>query len=72
MKILKRIALVLGVLVGIWLILALFAPSNVRVERTAMINAPAAIVFDQVNTLQHWKAWSYWDNIDKITMKDSF
>jgi effector-binding domain-containing protein len=72
MKILKRIALVLGVLVGIWLILALFAPSNVRVERTTMINAPSAIVFDQVNTLQHWKAWSYWDNIDKTTMKDSF
>jgi effector-binding domain-containing protein len=72
MKILKRIGIVLGVLVGIWVILALFAPAKVHVERTTMVNAPSNVVFEQVNTLGNWKSWSYWDNIDKVTMKDSF
>ncbi|MDQ3110240.1 MAG: GyrI-like domain-containing protein [Bacteroidota bacterium] len=71
MKIVKRISIVLGILVGIWLILALIAPSSAHVERSVMVNAPAATVFDQVNTMQNWKSWSYWDNIDK-NMKDSF
>lgn len=72
MKIVKRIALVLGILVGIWLILALIAPAECHVERTTVINAPAATVYEQVNSFRNWKTWSYWDNIDKQTMNDSF
>ena len=72
MKIVKRIALVLVILAGIWTILAFCGKSNVHVERTAMINAPASAAFDEVNTLKQWKTWSYWDNIDKVSMKDSF
>jgi effector-binding domain-containing protein len=71
MKIVKRIAIVLGILIGIWLILAVIAPGKTRVERSVMVQAPAATVFEHVNTLGKWKSWSYWDNIDK-NMKDSF
>lgn len=72
MKIVKRIAIVLGILLGTWIILALVAKSEVHVERTLMINAPASAAFEQVNSFRNWKTWSYWDNIDKVTMKDSF
>jgi effector-binding domain-containing protein len=72
MKIAKRIGIVLGVLVGIWLILALFAPASVHVERTTTVNAPSNVVYDQVNNFHNWKSWSYWDNIDTVTMNDSF
>jgi effector-binding domain-containing protein len=72
MKIAKRIGIVLGVLIGIWLILALIAPASVHVERTTTVNAPSNVVYDQVNNFHNWKTWSYWDNIDKVTMKDSF
>jgi effector-binding domain-containing protein len=72
MKILKRIAIVIVILLGIWIILALFAKSEVHVERSLMINAPASAAFEQVNNFRKWKTWSYWDNIDKTTMKDSF
>jgi effector-binding domain-containing protein len=71
MKIVKRIAIVLGILIGIWLILAVIAPGDCHVERSVMVQAPAATVFEQVNTIGKWKSWSYWDNIDK-NMKDSF
>src|ERR1044071_9690247 len=72
MKILKRIGIVLGVLIVIWLIMAVFAPASAHVERTTIVNAPSNVVYDQVNNFHNWKSWSYWDNIDKVTMKDSF
>jgi effector-binding domain-containing protein len=71
-KFLKRTGIVLLVLVLIWTITALFSSPTCHVERTMAINAPAGVVFDQINTLQNWKKWSYWDNIDKISMHDSF
>lgn len=72
MKIAKRIGIVLGVLIVIWLILAVFAPSSAHVQRTTIINAPSNVVYDNVNNFHNWKSWSYWDNIDKVTMNDSF
>ncbi len=72
MKILKRILLVLGILLGIWIIIALFVPAECHIERSTVINAPAATVYAQVNNFHNWKSWSYWDNIDTVTMKDSF
>jgi hypothetical protein len=35
-------------------------PSEIHVERSAMINAPAEQVFAQVNDLKKWKDWSPW------------
>ena len=64
MKILKRALLVLIVLIGIYLIIGLFAPSHVHVERSTFIESNAATVFGEINSLKQWKKWSYWDNID--------
>lgn len=64
MKILKRIAIVLGALVVVYLVVAMVCSSTVHVERSMVINADSKTVYDQVNTLQNWKSWSYWDNID--------
>lgn len=59
-KILKWIAIVLG---GIFVI-TMFFPSTARVERSISINAPTSIVFDQINILKNWPAWSPWHDID--------
>ncbi|HEX8514635.1 MAG TPA: SRPBCC family protein [Bacteroidia bacterium] len=64
MRILKKILLVLAVIFGLFILISLFLPSKVKVERSAMINAPTAVVFGQVNNFHHWPKWSYWDNID--------
>ena len=39
-------------------------PSEFRVTRSATIAAPAARVFDQVNELPKWNAWSPWAKLD--------
>ncbi len=71
MKALKVILFGLLGLAGIYLILALFAPSKIHVERTMVINADANIVHGQINDLKNWKKWSFWDNIDP-NMKSTF
>ncbi|MCW3103987.1 MAG: hypothetical protein JWO09_2427 [Bacteroidetes bacterium] len=71
MKILKKIGIALLVLVALFLIVSLFLPSNVRVERSTQINVPASVAFSQVNNFHNWPQWSYWDNIDPA-MKSTY
>lgn len=71
MKILKKIGIFILVLLALVCIVSLFLPSEVKVERSVLINAPADVVFNQVNDLTQWKSWSYWDNIDP-NMKSTF
>lgn len=71
MKILKKIGIALLVIVGLYLLISLFLPGTIKVERSITINAPASVVFEQINTLKNWKGWSYWDNIDSA-MKSEY
>lgn len=64
MKILKRILIVLVVIIAVLLVVSLFLPSKVRVERSMIINAPTEIVFDQINNLHNWEAWSPWRKME--------
>ncbi len=63
----RKLLIALGVIV---LLLAVFAvvvamqPSEFEVTRTGTINAPPAVVFDHVNNLSKWQAWSPWDERD--------
>ncbi len=40
--------------------IGLFLPNDYRVERSIEIDATPEAVFDQVNTLKNWNAWSPW------------
>lgn len=64
MNILKKIGIGLLVIILILVIISLFIPSKVHIERSVIINAPVKTVFDAVNNLKTWKNWSYWDRID--------
>ncbi len=68
MKIALRI---LGAFLILFLILALFTPKHHDVERSALIMSPSEIVFDQINDLNKWAAWSPWDKMDP-EMKKTF
>ena len=72
MKFLKRFAMVIVMLILVWMVLALIAPKNVHVERSKVMQTDASVVFGQINTLKNWKTWSFWDQIDTKTMKDSW
>ncbi|WP_400192941.1 SRPBCC family protein [Hymenobacter sp. B81] len=64
MKTLPKVALgLLAAGAGLSLI-GLLLPRQVRVERTLTMQAPPAAVFNQINTLRNWEAWSPWHKID--------
>jgi effector-binding domain-containing protein len=71
MKILKKIGIGLLVLIALLVVISLFLPSKVHVQRSIMINAPAKTIFHTVNNLKTWINWSYWDRIDP-NMKSTF
>jgi uncharacterized protein YndB with AHSA1/START domain len=64
MKILKRVMFVLLAIIALLVLVALFLPSKVHVERSISIVAPAEVVFEQVNTLKNWEYWSPWHDRD--------
>lgn len=61
---LKTILIVLACLVGLWLITATVMPSKSVIARKTEINAPADTIFKEINTIQNWKKWSYWEKAD--------
>lgn len=61
---LKKILIIVAILIAIFLVIVAVQPAGFRVERTATISAPPAILFAQVNDLHKWNAWSPWEKID--------
>lgn len=39
-------------------------PSEFRVTRSAVISAPPAVVYPEVNSLRNWENWSPWAKLD--------
>jgi uncharacterized protein YndB with AHSA1/START domain len=68
---LKKILIGVSALVAIFLVIVALQPSQYRVVRTATIPATPSVVFDQVNDLHKWDAWSPWAKLDPA-MKTTF
>ena len=66
-----KIVIALAVIVVVLLVVVATRPSELRVERTAVMAAPAPVVFDQVNDFHKWDAWSPYVKRDP-SMKKSF
>ena len=58
------IAVVFAVAIVITLILAATKPDSFRIERSAIVNAPAEKVFPLISDFQQWRGWSPWENKD--------
>jgi hypothetical protein len=58
----------IGVLIFLLVVVLLFLgatkPNTFRVERSAVINAPAEVVFALINDFHEWTKWSPWETID--------
>ena len=59
-----KILIVVVVLIALLVVIVAMRPSTFRVERSATIAAPAEVVFDKVNNLRAWGAWSPWEKKD--------
>jgi effector-binding domain-containing protein len=64
MKILKKIGLGLVIVVAVLAVIGFFLPAKMSMERSTVINAPSAIIFDQINILKNWEQWSPWVKMD--------
>jgi hypothetical protein len=56
--------------VVVFLVVVAMQPAAFRIARSATITAPPVAVFEEVNDLRRWEAWSPWAKIDpacKIT-----
>lgn len=60
MKILKNIVIIIVALVAVMALVGLLLPGTSKIERSVVIQAPAEVVFDQVNDLKKNEAWSPW------------
>jgi len=60
MRVVKLAVLVLVALIVVVLGVGAFLPKDFRVERSIEIDASPEAVFDQVNSLRKWDAWSPW------------
>ena len=64
MKLLKKILIVLGIIIAIPLLVALFMSKDYSVEREITINKPKQEVFDYVKYQKNHNAYSTWDMMD--------
>ena len=62
---------VIALIVAVFCIIVAIQPSHYHIERSATVNAPASVVFNQVNDLHRWDAWSPWAKLDP-NMKQSY
>jgi len=71
LKILLGIAAAVVLIVVVLAAIVAMQPSEFRIERSAIIPAPAPVVFAQVNDFHNWQAWSPWAKLDPAA-KNSF
>ena len=65
------LAIVLAIAIAVILILAATKPDTFRIERSAVINAPAEKIFAVLSDFHQWGGWSPWETKDP-NMKRSY
>jgi len=71
LKILLAVAAIVVLVVAVLAVVVVMQPSEFRIQRSAIIAAPAPAVFAQVNDFHNWEAWSPWAKLDP-SVKNSF
>jgi effector-binding domain-containing protein len=69
MKIVKILLGLVLALVALFLIIGLFAPKDIHVERSITINAPGELIMEHLKSWQKADAWSPWNEDDPNMVK---
>jgi hypothetical protein len=67
---LKKVLIIILFMAGVFLLIAALLPSQYRVERTVMIQAPDSLVYEQIANYEHWLSWSAWALRDQDASND--
>lgn len=73
MKIIKKIGIVLLVLILIGALVGWMQPRQMHVEVSGTMKSHPANIYNQVNVMKNWEAWSPWQRMDpemKVTYSD--
>lgn len=65
----KKILIGLLVVIILLIVAGFFFPRHIEITRSMTIHAPAMNAFEEVNNLEKWDRWSYWNNLYKDDMK---
>jgi hypothetical protein len=60
----KKILLVLLAVVAAFLLFVATRPAQYRIERSAVVRAPAAVAYGKVVDFRNWPGWSPWAHLD--------
>jgi len=60
----KIILIALAAIVVLLVIIIASRPADFRITRTGRMMAPVGVVFENVNDLHNWEAWSPWARMD--------
>ena len=60
----KIILLVIAAILAVFAIVVALQPSNFRIARSIVIDAPPAAIFAQVEDFRRWTAWSPYEKLD--------
>jgi hypothetical protein len=66
----KRTLLLLGLALAALAALVWTRPPEFRIERSAMIEAPPAVVFGNLDDFRRWVPWSPWERLDPNMQRD--
>lgn len=60
----KKILLFVVGLIVLLILIGFVLPRKFELTKSEVINAPAAYVFEEINDLERWPGWSYWNTLD--------
>jgi hypothetical protein len=63
-RVVQIVALAIGSTLLVLMVMGVLLPAHYRVERSIVINAPAAAVHPWVEDLRRWPAWANWNRTD--------
>ncbi len=63
-RMLINFLIAMALIVIVFVIVVQLQPAKFHIERSTTVAAPAAVVFEQVNDLRKWEAWSPWAKLD--------
>jgi effector-binding domain-containing protein len=66
----KKILFIIAGLIVLLVLIGFLLPAKLEISKSYTINAPASAVFEEINDLQRWETWQYWNTLDpemKIT-----
>ncbi|ATL46679.1 hypothetical protein COR50_05490 [Chitinophaga caeni] len=64
MKFLKFLAWLIGIVIVIAILLVMFAPTKVHIEKSIAIHAPDSVIWPHIVKFEHFNKWSEWSKMD--------